>query len=221
MVGLTKKKRGPKPSAQPVSERARLLGKRIEALRNKRGMNQTQLAEAAGVLQQALSKIERGRVNPDNPKARHTITKIAEYFGSRLGQTWINVPNRIKVVAYVAGGMPIVEDIEDQFVTVDPDLINLSGDVVGLRVKGDSMLENHIVDGDVLICRRTADPQRGSIIVADLKGERGATVKRWERKGDTIFLSSDVHVKDSEKQQFPTWALGKVLEVLGLVRRLI
>jgi repressor LexA len=70
---------------------------------------------------------------------------------------------------------------------------SLRGDFL-LRVKGDSMIEAGILDGDVVVVRRTQDARDGEIVVA-LAGEDEtadeATVKRFFRESDRIRLQPE------------------------------
>ncbi len=56
-----------------------------------------------------------------------------------------------------------------------------------LRVRGDSMIDDQIADGDLVIVERRQEPENGEIVVAILK-ENDATLKRFYREGDTIRL---------------------------------
>lgn len=89
-VALAQKKRGPERTRPSFSKEAARIGARIEKLRGDKGWNGTYLAGAVGISQQALSKIEAGQINPDNPKARWTLSRLAEKLGDNLGLGWID-----------------------------------------------------------------------------------------------------------------------------------
>ncbi|MCF8970590.1 LexA family protein, partial [Pseudomonas carnis] len=55
-----------------------------------------------------------------------------------------------------------------------------------LRVQGDSMIEDGILDGDLVGVRRSAEALNGQIVVARLDGD--VTIKRFERSGDRVRL---------------------------------
>jgi repressor LexA len=98
--------------------------------------------------------------------------------------SFVDVP----LLGKVAAGQPIlaVEEAED---TVRVDRFFLGrGDkeVFALRVKGDSMIEAGIFDGDFLFVRKQPDAHRGDIVVAMIDGE--ATVKYYHPEGDTIVF---------------------------------
>ncbi|MGI5921527.1 MAG: transcriptional repressor LexA [Syntrophomonadaceae bacterium] len=92
----------------------------------------------------------------------------------------------LPVVGYVAAGTPILaaENIETYF-PVPVDFIG-SGTHFILRVKGESMVEAGILNGDYLIVREQPDANNGEIIVALLEDE--ATVKRYFKYDDYIEL---------------------------------
>jgi repressor LexA len=91
----------------------------------------------------------------------------------------------VPIVGRVAAGMPIlaVENVQD---TVKIDRVLLGGhrEVFGLRVVGESMIEDGIFDGDYVFVKKTAAANRGDIVVAMIEGE--ATVKRYFPEGDVI-----------------------------------
>jgi repressor LexA len=91
----------------------------------------------------------------------------------------------IPVIGRVAAGAPLlaVENIEDT-VKVDRFFIGQTKEVFALRVKGDSMIEDGILDGDYIFVRKQLQANRGDIVVAMINDE--ATVKRYYPEGDTI-----------------------------------
>jgi repressor LexA len=101
--------------------------------------------------------------------------------GVRLGEDLVDVP----IVGRVAAGEPLlaVENIEDT-VKIDRFFVGAHRQVFGLRVVGESMIEDGIVDGDYVFVRKTPQASRGDIVVAMIEGE--ATVKRYYPEGDTI-----------------------------------
>ena len=96
----------------------------------------------------------------------------------------------VPVMGRVAAGQPIlaVEDCEDSLV-VDSYLLGGPGEVFGLRVVGQSMIDAGILPGDFLFVRKRSTAQAGDIVVAMIEGE--ATVKRWFPEGDRIRLQPE------------------------------
>jgi len=91
----------------------------------------------------------------------------------------------IPLVGRVAAGVPLlaVENVEDT-VKVDRFFIGQTREVFALRVKGESMIEDGIFDGDYIFVRKQLQASRGDIVVAMINDE--ATVKRYYPEGDTI-----------------------------------
>jgi len=90
------------------------------------------------------------------------------------------------VAGNVAAGRPEppVEEADQRFL-LDERLFGGGGDFL-LEVKGDSMIEDHIAPGDLLVVRRTETCESGALVVALVDGE--ATVKRYLRSGGRVIL---------------------------------
>lgn len=91
----------------------------------------------------------------------------------------------IPILGRVAAGQPIlaVEQATDT-VRVDRVLIGGAREVFGLRIVGESMIEDGILDGDYVFVKKTPSAAAGDIVVAMIEGE--ATVKRYYPEGDRI-----------------------------------
>lgn len=94
----------------------------------------------------------------------------------------------VPLVGRVAAGEPILaeENIEDVFF-VDSTFLT-SGDLFALRVRGESMKEAGIFDGDVVFARKQPEAERGDIVVAVIGDE--ATVKRFYPENGRIRLEA-------------------------------
>ncbi len=108
----------------------------------------------------------------------HFVTSSDE--GATLSS--VNVP----VVGQIAAGTPITAEelVEDVFPI--PRRLTGSGELFALRVKGESMIEAAICDGDWVVIRRQPVAENGEIVAAMLEGE--ATVKVLQRKGGHVTL---------------------------------
>ena len=93
----------------------------------------------------------------------------------------------IPIIGRVAAGQPIlaVQNIEGTD-TVDRDFLASRTDVFALRVKGDSMINAGILDGDLIFARQQQSAERGEIIVAQVDNE--ATIKYFQPQHDWIEL---------------------------------
>lgn len=83
----------------------------------------------------------------------------------------------VRIVGAIAAGSPI-EALEDVDRLEPSDLFPPGDDHYALRVRGDSMIEDGIHDGDLVICRRTSTARSGDIVVAILE-DNEATLKRY------------------------------------------
>jgi repressor LexA len=91
----------------------------------------------------------------------------------------------VPVIGRVAAGLPLlaVENVQDT-VHVDRFFIGQTREVFALRVKGESMIEAGIFDGDYIFVKKQLQASRGDIVVAMINDE--ATVKRYYPEGDSI-----------------------------------
>jgi repressor LexA len=93
---------------------------------------------------------------------------------------------RLPLVGLIAAGAPI-EAIEDRQALDLQDMFRSAGERFVLKVAGESMIDEHIRDGDYVICQRTSQARNGDTVVALLpNGE--ATLKRFYREKGRIRL---------------------------------
>lgn len=92
----------------------------------------------------------------------------------------------VPLLGMVAAGAPIeaLEAPEDIEV---PESLLRGGECFALRVRGESMIEDGIRDGDVILVERKQTAENGATVVAVVDGEE-ATVKKFHRKGSTVEL---------------------------------
>jgi repressor LexA len=96
-------------------------------------------------------------------------------------------PVSVPVMGRIAAGTPI-EAIQTRShtISIPPDMLS-AGDHFALEVRGDSMIEAGILDGDLVLIRRVETADTGDIVVA-LIDEEEATLKRFRRRGASIAL---------------------------------
>lgn len=97
---------------------------------------------------------------------------------------------RIPVIASIPAGAPnlILEDIEGYIEPQDFFAGRLTQEIFALRVKGDSMVEAGIMEGDIAIIRRQAVAANGDIIAALLDNNNEVTLKRLRHKNNLTYL---------------------------------
>ena len=107
--------------------------------------------------------------------------------GTSRGIKLANEVEGIPIIGNVAAGNPILaeENIED-YCELSPSFFRPSADYF-LRVRGDSMKNSGILDGDLLAVHKTADANNGDIVVARIDNE--VTVKRLKKSGTKHSLS--------------------------------
>lgn len=100
-----------------------------------------------------------------------------------------NEPVLVPVMGRIAAGTPI-EAIQTHThtISVPPDMLS-PGEHFALEVRGDSMIEAGILDGDTVLIRKSDTADTGEIVVA-LIDEEEATLKRLRRKGASIALEA-------------------------------
>ncbi len=138
--------------------------------------------------------------------------------GARKDSSMMDVP----LLGKVAAGAPLLaaENLEDS-VRIDSFFLGSAGkEVFALRVKGDSMIEDGIFDGDYLFVRKTPTASPADIVVALIEDE--ATVKRFYPEGDRMRFQpanrsmQPIYVHKSEFRS--TMILGIVI---GVYRKMI
>jgi repressor LexA len=98
-----------------------------------------------------------------------------------------NFPVAVPVMGRIAAGTPIEAlQTRSHTISVPPDMLG-SGEHYALEVRGDSMVEAGILDGDTVLIQRNESADTGDIVVA-LIDEEEATLKRFRRRGASIAL---------------------------------
>lgn len=121
---------------------------------------------------------------------------------------------RLPVVGRVAAGQPILaeENIEEEMPV--PAGLTGAGEHFILRVRGDSMVEAGILDGDYIVVRSQPDAQNGEIVVALV--EDSATVKRFYKENGYFRLQPE----NSTMEPIIVESVSILGKVVGLLRRM-
>ena len=140
-----------------------------------------------------LERLGLLRRDPTKPRAIELLDRVREDVGGAVESVADNVRSLVRpglpVVGQVAAGQPILaeENIED-YVQVPPIAGGDQGEYV-LRVRGESMKDVGILEGDYVVVRPQDTATDGEIVVA-LVGEE-ATVKRFFRESDHVRLQPE------------------------------
>lgn len=132
-----------------------------------------------------LAALERKgylRRDPSKPRALEVLRDEREVPSKRV----VALP----IVGRVAAGQPILaaENIEDYF-PLPAEFVH-SDEAFILHVRGDSMVNAGIEDGDLLVVRKQQSAQNGDIVVARVDGDE-ATVKRFFKEADRVRLQPE------------------------------
>lgn len=123
---------------------------------------------------------------------------------------------QLPVMGRIAAGVPIEAIAEiSHHVSVPGSMLSGRGHHYALEVKGDSMIEAGINDGDIVVIREQATAENGDIVVA-LVEEQEATLKRFRRKGGMIALEAANPAY--ETRVFPDHAVRVQGRLVGLIR---
>jgi repressor LexA len=126
----------------------------------------------------------------------------------------------IPILGKVAAGQPIlaVEQATDT-VKVDRVLVGGHREVFGLRIVGESMIEDGIFDGDYVFVKKAPTARTGDIVVAMIEGE--ATVKRYYPEGDRIrFQPANQHMEPIIVRKADFKSVDIIGIVVGVYRKL-
>ena len=94
--------------------------------------------------------------------------------------------SELPLVGLVAAGSPVLA--EEQAETIDFSPMFESDEHFCLRVKGDSMIEDHIAEGDFVVVRKQQSARNGEIVVAVVDDGADATLKRFYRETNRVRL---------------------------------
>lgn len=145
------------------------------------------LSSPSSVHSHLNSLVEAGYIkrDPSKPRAIMIVDGEDTAVPARSSRT-----RDIPVLGRIAAGTPILaaEHVED-VLTLPVDLVG-DGPVFLLEVKGDSMIDAGIHEGDLVAIHKQADARDGEIVAALVDGEE-ATVKRLRRKDGKVILESE------------------------------
>ena len=135
-----------------------------------------------------LKTLERHGLIVRDAKKSRSIRMVAEELGQaewRPESSPDSDPIGLPLAGVIAAGSPIEAIEQDERIDFDA-LFNRDGHFV-LRVKGDSMIEDHIDDGDLVVVRQAERCREGDTVVALLE-DGTATLKRFYREAQRIRL---------------------------------
>ncbi len=154
----------------------------------------------------ALVKSGHLRRDPSKPRA----IEVVDPGQGAADEALHRAPVRdVPLVGRIAAGSPILaeEDIEEIY-PLPTELVG-NDPVFMLRVRGDSMIDAGIRDGDYVVVRRQPEARDGELVAALVEGEE-ATVKRFKRRDGRVVLHA-------ENPAYPPMVFSEGIEILGRV----
>jgi len=141
------------------------------------------LSSTASVTYQLQILEEKGWIRRDASRGRAIEITLPGQDGEAAPQGKTRL---IPLVGRIAAGNPILAEQEVEEVMPLPESLVGKGDLFLLQVKGDSMIDVAICDGDYVVIRSQKDALKGEIVAAMIDGE--ATVKTWSKKDGHYWL---------------------------------
>lgn len=210
------------PVTSNLTERQRGILNFIESETRDRGYPPSvrEIGEAVGLTSTStvhahlatLQRLGYLRRDPTKPRA------IEVRYDPGSGASGERRPARhVPLVGDVAAGTDVLaqENVEE-LLPLPADFTG-DGPVFMVRVRGDSMIDAGILDGDFVVVRQETEPRKGDVVVAGIPGEEG-TVKTYTRKGTkVVLLPANSQFQPMEFDAGDVQIYGKVVT---LVRRL-
>ena len=118
----------------------------------------------------------------------------------------------IPLLGYVTAGQPVDIPEDREIVTVPRHMVRKNS--YALRVRGHSMVDDHIQDGDIILVEKRETAENGESVVAMINGER-VTLKRFYVEADGIRL------QPANPAMEPIYLRHEELQILGIVAGVI
>lgn len=146
------------------------------------------LSSPSSVHAQLNSLVAAGMIKKDPSKPRAIM--ITDEAPARAADAADRKTRDVPILGRIAAGTPILaaEQVED-VITLPTELVG-DGPVFLLEVKGDSMIDAGIHEGDLVAIHKQPDARDGEIVAALIDGEE-ASVKRLQRKDGKVYLHSE------------------------------
>ncbi len=125
-------------------------------------------------------------------------------------------PTAVPLVGVIAAGTPIEAIENSTTIDIPPSMVSGRGEVYCLEVSGDSMIDAHICDGDIVVIRKQDAADDGQIVVA-LLDDGSATLKRYRRlkNGKVMLIPANPTLKPITLDEVSVQG-----RVIGVIREL-
>ena len=187
-----------------------------------------EIGEAAGISSTSVVNYnlnilqEKGLIVRDREVSRGVKLVEAEMAaqGVRLAGEVLRVPLLGRIVAGEPVPVPDSTPMDmDESIALTRDIVQETGPIYALQVKGDSMIDALIHDGDIVIMKPQREARNGDLVAAWLKAERETTLKRfyWEDKGRVRLQPANPTMEPIFVQASNLEIQGKVIAVIRQV----
>jgi repressor LexA len=201
-----------------VTERQRDILSFIREFQKERGVAPTHREicdhfgfSSYGTVYKHLSLLEKkGLIRRDANQKRgvELVEKAPEKQASAQRDSREGSALELPLFGYIAAGRPLDVDVSNETISV-PDHLTTRGENYVLKVRGDSMVEDGILDGDLVIIARRERAENGEMVVANVNGE--VTLKRMYHEGERVRL------QPANSMMGPIYAAARDVAVQGVV----
>jgi repressor LexA len=139
-------------------------------------------------------------------KRSYNESRAIEILPSDVTPRSIELP----LLGAVAAGFPIEEAMVHETIAVPQDFVRRSGNHYVLRVRGQSMIEDQIADGDLVVVHDRQSAENGEMVIAMI--DESATVKRYYRERD-----GRIRLQPSNENMAPIYVQENQMRVQGIV----
>lgn len=166
------------------------FAKRLKELRASRGLTQDDLARELNLVKSSISMYENGKRKP----SFEVLEAIADYFNVNMDTLYSSAPvfvpslKRVPMLGYAAAGQPL-ENLDGQdtyYVETDS---RYAVDFC-ITVRGDSMINAGINDGDIVFVKAQPEVSNGKIACVEIDNER-VCIKRFYKTDTGVMLVSE------------------------------
>jgi repressor LexA len=159
-----------------------------------------------------LTVLQRdGYLSKDAERPRTIVVSFEPQSGAALA---VRPAAHVPLVGYVAAGTGVIAEESVEDVLPLPEDFTGPGELFMLKVRGESMIDAGILDGDYVVVRRQPEAEPGEIVVAGINGEE-ATVKTFKRRrGKVVLVPANPGLTEMEYRPDEVEIYGKVVTVL-------
>ena len=207
-----------------LTDREKEILSLITRLTEERGFPPTirEIGKAAGIsstngVRYFLDRLEaKGRIRRKDGCSR--AIELMDGPARAVSSLRLPEPVAVPLIGRVAAGYPVLSDENiEEHIMVDPSLAT-PGRTFALRVRGESMKEAGILEGDMVVVREQKEARSGEIVVAIVNDEATVKTYRVKRNGSVILEPANPDFEPIEiSEDHPLEIRGKVIAVLRKV----